>query len=205
MLHSVQLPLYSRFRLELSSQFSYELVDEVLAGALDLAIATQPPESPLLTTLQVAESPFYIAMSTRDKLAGRPSGTFEALSNHCWILFERRLHPPLYDDVLHLAEQKGAVPKKVRHITAPEEAFPLLADGECVAFVVKAGALRLSRNGVTVRPLAAPELTLKTYLASRADNDSKPLSEFVRAYMRKLVPPKKDVQLSLPLAAKQSA
>jgi DNA-binding transcriptional LysR family regulator len=205
MLHSVQLPLYSRFRLELSSQFSYELVDEVLAGSLDLAIATQPPESPLLTTLQVAESPFYIAMSKTDSLACRPSVTLEALSNHCWILFERRLHPPLYDDVIHIAEQKGAVPEKMRHITAPEEAFPLLADGECVAFVVKAGALRLARNGVTVRPLAAPELTLKTYLASRADDDSKLLSEFVRAYVRKLAPPKKEVQLSLPLAAKQSA
>ncbi len=201
-LNSIQLPLYSRLRVELSSQFSCELAHEVLAGSLDLAIATEPPQSPLLTTLQVSESPFYVAMSRRDELAANPSVTLEALANHCWILFERRLHPPLYDDVLHLAEKKNAVPKKIRHITAPEEAFPLLAEGECVAFVVKAGALRLARNGVTVRPLAAPELTLKTYLASRADDDSKLLSEFVRAFMRKLSPPKKDAQLSLPLAAK---
>jgi DNA-binding transcriptional LysR family regulator len=204
-LQSVQLPLYSRFRLELRSQFSFDLIDEILDGSLDLAIATQPPESPLLTTVKISESPFYIAMSQRDALAGCPSVTLEALSNHCWILFDRRLHPPLYDDVLHIAEQKGAVPKKIRHITAPEEAFPLLADGECVAFVVKAGALRLSRNGVTVRPLVAPELNLRTYLASRADNDSKLLSEFVRAYMRKLIPPKKDVQLSLPMMARKTA
>ena len=201
-LHSIQLPLYSGLRVELSSQFSFELVDEILDGSLDLAIVTQPPESPLLTTVKIAESPFYIAMSKSDKLASSPSVTLESLSGYCWIMFERRLHPPLYDEVLHLAEQKGTVPKKMRHITAPEEAFPLLADGECVAFVVKAGALRLSRNGVTVRPLAAPELTLRTYLASRADNDSKLLSEFVRAYMRKLAPPKKDVQRSLPMAAK---
>lgn len=204
-LRSVQLPLYARLKLELRSQFSFELVDEVLDGSLDLAIATQPPESPLLTTVKIAESPFYIAMSQNDRLAGSPSVTLESLSDHCWILFERRLHPPLYDDVLHLAKQKGAVPKKLRHITAPEEAFPLLADGECVAFVVKAGALLLSRNGVTVRPLAAPELTLRTYLTSRADNDSKLLSEFVRSYMRKMLPPKKDAQLSLPLAVRRSA
>lgn len=114
-LHSIQLPLYARLRIELRSHFSYELVDEVLAGVLDLAIATEPPESPLLTTVKVAESPFYIAMSNRDELAGRPSVTLKDLSNHCWILFERRLHPPLYDEVLHLAEQKGAVPKKTPH------------------------------------------------------------------------------------------
>jgi DNA-binding transcriptional LysR family regulator len=204
-LHSIQLPLYSRLRFEISSQFSCELAHDVLSGSLDLAIATEPPESPLLTTLQISESPFYVAMSKRDKLASDVSVTLEALANHCWILFERRLHPPLYDGVLHLAGQKGVVPKKIRHITAPEEAFPFLADGECVALVVKAGALLLSRNGVTVRPLAAPELTLRTYLASRADDDSKLLSEFVRAFMRKLSPPKKDVQLSLPLAARRSA
>jgi len=49
-LHSIHLPLYSRLRLEISSQFSCELAHEVLAGSLDLAIATEPPESPLLTT-----------------------------------------------------------------------------------------------------------------------------------------------------------
>lgn len=204
-LNSVKLPLYTRLRVELSSRFSCELVDEVLAGALDLAIATEPPESPLLTTVKVAESPFYIAMSTRDKLARNPSVTMDAISNQCWILFERRLHPPLYDDVLHIAEQKGAVPKKIRHITAPEEAFPLVEAGECIAFVVKTGALLLSRNGVTVRPLDEPALTLKTYLVSRADNESKLLSEFVRTYMRKLSPPKKGLQLALPIAVKRTA
>ncbi len=114
-------------------------------------------------------------------------------------MFERRLHPPLYDDLLHLAREKGVVPAKIKHITAPEEAFPFLADGECVAFVVKAGALLLSRNGVTVRPLATPGLTLRTYLASRADNESKLLSEFVRAFMRKLSDVNKYQQLRLPI------
>ena len=61
--------------------------------------------------------------------------------------------------------------------------------GECVAFVVKTGALLLARNGVTVRPLEEPALKLKTYSVSRADNESKLVSEFVRTYMRKLLPP----------------
>ncbi len=204
-LQSGQLPLYSRLKLELTSQFSFMLIDEVLDGSLDLAIATQPPESSLLTTVKIAESPFYIAMSKDDKLAAFPSVTLESLSDHCWILFERRLHPPVYDEITHLAKLKGAFPKKIRHITAPEEAFPFVQDGECVAFVVKAGALLLSRNGVTVRPLSAPELTLRTYLVSRQDNESKLLSEFVRAFMRRLSVPKKDVQRSLPLGVRRSA
>lgn len=203
-LNSVQLPLYTQLRIELSSRFSCELVDEVLAGMLDLAIATEPPESPLLTTVKVAEAPFYIAMSKRDKLAGSPFLTLDALSHHCWILFERGLHPPLYDQVLHLAQDKKVVPKEIRHITAPEEAFPSVEAGECIAFVVKTGALLLSRSGVTVRPLAEPGLTLKTYLVSRADDESKLVSEFVRSFMRKLSPPRKDVQLVLPIAVERA-
>jgi hypothetical protein len=37
-----------------------------------------------------------------------------------------------------------------------------------------------------VRPLAEDALMLKTYLASRADEKSKVISELVRAFMRKL-------------------
>ena len=45
-----------------------------------------------------------------------------------------------------------------------QEAFPFVK-GSCLAFVVKAGAIRVARNGVTVRPLAEEALTLKTYLS----------------------------------------
>ncbi len=183
---SVQLPLFPRLRIELSSQFSYDLIHELLSGKVDLAIANEPPQSPLLTTVKVAESPFYIAMSEEDELAGQPSVTLEAMADRSWILFERRLHPPLYDSVMQLAEERKVTAAKVQHVTAPEEAFPFVAEGSCVAFLVKAGAMRIARNGVTVRPLAERPLILKTYLASRADNSSKVLSELVRAYMTKI-------------------
>jgi hypothetical protein len=55
-----------------------------------------------------------------------------------------------------------------------------------VAFVVKSGAIRIARDGITVRPLAEDALMLKTYLASRADERSKVVSELVRSFMRKL-------------------
>jgi DNA-binding transcriptional LysR family regulator len=198
---SIQLPLYPQLRIELSSQYSCDLVHELLAGALDLAIATEPPESPLLTTVRVAESPFYIAMSKQDKLAARPSVTLDAMAGRCWVLFERRLHPPIYDRVMQLAKERKIVPAKVQHITAPEEAFQFVADGSCIAFLVKAGALLMARNGITVRPLAEEALSLKTYLASRADNRSKVASELVRAFVRKMSKLGKSKQLSLPMPA----
>jgi DNA-binding transcriptional LysR family regulator len=198
---SIQLPLFPGLRVELTSQFSCDLVHQLLEGRLDLAIATEPPESPLLTTVKIAEAPFYIAMSERDKLAARPAVNLQDLAGRCWVLFERRLHPPLYDAIIRGAKSRGISPGRVKHVTAPEEAFPSVADGSCVAFVVKVGALRVARNGVTVRPLVEDTLLLRTFMASRSDNSSKVASELVRAYMRKLSLVSLDKQLSLPIPA----
>ncbi len=193
---SIQLPLFPQLRIDLSSQYSCDLVSELLSGFLDLAIATEPPASPLLTSVKVAEAPLYIAMSKQDKLASKPAVVLGDLADRCWVLFERRLHPPVYDAVMQLAEKRGIVPAKVQHVTQPEEAFPFVkASG--VAFVVKAGAIRLARNGVTVRPLAEEVLTLKTYLVSLADNQSKVTSELVRGFMKKLLSVEKASQVPL--------
>jgi DNA-binding transcriptional LysR family regulator len=79
-LFSVQQSRFPRMRIELSSQYSFDLAHEVLAGRLDLGIATEPPESPLLTTAKIAEAPFYIAMSEEDVLARHASVTLEHLA-----------------------------------------------------------------------------------------------------------------------------
>jgi DNA-binding transcriptional LysR family regulator len=200
-LMSIRLPLFPHLRVDLTSQFSCELVHQLLRGSLDLAIATEPPESPLMTTVKIGEAPFYIAMSERDKLAACRSLSLGDMGGRCWLLFERRLHPPLYDAIMRRAEDQGVSPSRVKHFTVPEEAFPSVADGSCVAFLVKVGALLVARHGVTVRPLNEDTLLLKTFMASRADNSSKVASELVRAFMRKLSHLAEDKQLSLPISA----
>ena len=180
---SIKLPSRPDLQIELTSQYSYGLTQELIDGGLDLAIVTEPPKSRILTTLKVAEDPFYIGMSKQDELAAKPSLTLDAMAGRCWVIFERRIHPPLYDTVMKLAESRKITPAKIYHITAPEEAFPFIVDGSSVAFFVKAGALVMARNGITVRPLAEKALFLKTYLASRTDNNSKIASELVRTFM----------------------
>ncbi len=135
---------------------------------LDLAIVTEPPKSRILTTLKVAEEPFYIGMSKQDELASKASVTLDAMNGRNWVIFERRIHPPLYDAVMKLAESKKVAPAKIHHITAPEEAYPFLADGSSLAFFVKAGALVMARNGITVRPLAEKTLFSQNLSSHRA-------------------------------------
>lgn len=183
---SLRLPLFPKLRIELSQQFSYDLAHEVLSGGLDLAILTEPPESRRLTTLKIAEAPFYIAMQEDDELAYEDSVTLDMLAGRPWVIFERRMHPPVYDAVMHLADQRMIAPAKIHHVVVPEDAYPFIADDGALAFVVKSGAIRIARDDITVRPLNEGPLMLKTYLASRAEEKSKVLSELVRAFMRKL-------------------
>ncbi len=76
------------------------------------------------------------------------------------------MHPLVYDTVTRLARERKVRPVRIHHVMMPEEAFPLISTDSCVALVVKSGALRIAREGVTVRPLAENALLLKTYLAS---------------------------------------
>jgi DNA-binding transcriptional LysR family regulator len=198
---SIQLPLFPRLKIELASKYSIDLVHDLLAGVIDLAIANDPPDSPMLTCVQVAELPFYIAMARREELARHPSVSLDQIGGRRWILFDRQLHPPLYDAIIQAAARREIRPLSIQHVTSPEEAFPFVADGSAVAFVVKAGALLVARNGVTVRPLNESTLRLKTCLVCRADDDSKIASEFVRAYMRKLPDKQRHQQLRLPISA----
>jgi DNA-binding transcriptional LysR family regulator len=183
---AVKVPLFPQLQIELSQQFSCDLIRDVLAGGLDLAIANEPAESKCLTMVKVAESPFYIAMSEEDDLAYERFITLDSLAGRPWVIFERRMHPPVYDTVMRVALERKIVPAAVRHIMVPEDAYPFIVDGGGVAFVVKSGAIRIARDGITVRPLTEDALTIKTYLASRADERSMVVSELVRAFMRKL-------------------
>jgi hypothetical protein len=72
----------------------------------------------------------------------------------------------------------------------------------------ESGSATASTGGATVRPLAETRLRFRTYLVSRADDDSKVASELVRAYMRKVAElehnrrsNQDDRQLHLPLSA----
>jgi hypothetical protein len=75
------------------------------------------------------------------------------------VIFERRMHLPVYDAVMHLAEQRKVAPGRIHHIVVPEDAYPFIAD-DAVAFVVKSGAMRIARDGVTNQRLEFPVSSL---------------------------------------------
>jgi DNA-binding transcriptional LysR family regulator len=196
---AMRLPLFPRLRLHLSSGFSHDLVRDVLSGELDAAVVIEPPLSGQLTGVKIDESPLYVVFSRDDQLAEFQSITFPQLASRLWIMFERSSHPSLYDLIHKRAQTAKAVPSALQHFMVPEETIPLLMDPNGIVISPKSGALRIARDGYTMRPIEETDLMMKTLLVSRADNTSPALSELVRGFMRRMNHIKIQDQMSLPI------
>lgn len=196
---AMRLPLFPRLRLNLSSGFSCDLARDVLTGELDAAVVIEPPDSGQLTGVKIDESPLYVVFSREDQLADFQSVNLAQLASRRWMMFQRSSHPPLYDLIHKCAQAAKAIPSAIHHFMVPEEIIPMLREPNGVVIAGKTGALRIARDGYTMRPLEEVDLIVNTLLISKSDNTSPALSEFVRGFMRKMKQIKVSDQMSLPI------
>lgn len=199
-LMAVRLPLFPRLKVKLCSDYSGELVHDVIVGTLDLAIVTDVPENPKLSCLSLAESPYYVAILADDPLARKMEVRLKDLHNRSWVLMSRRVSSYSYDQIQVRASEDGVIPSDVHHVTAPEQATSLVFH-DSVALLDRVGAWRIAQNGITMRPLAEADLRFSTRLAVRSDNSERLVREFVRAAGRKLDILRRPVQQRLNLSA----
>jgi hypothetical protein len=168
------------------------------------------------SVLSIGRSPYIdpflistlLTMSAEDDLAHQQQLKLDDLGEREWVLYERHVHPPLYELILDLSKKRNVHPTKIHHVVAAEEALPFITQSRAIAFMVKSGALRLTKTacsrstrGIAIRPLNEDALLIKTCIASRADNGSKLASELVRSFMRKLGQFAETKQLVLPIGA----
>ena len=201
MVLSIRLPLFPNVKIRLWSNYSYELAHEVMIGSLDLALTTGIPENPKLSCLKLAEGPFYIALSSTDPLAAKSQLRLGDMRHRTWVLFSRHAGPYLYEMIQREASATGVSPSDLHHVSSPEEAVPLILEHDGLAFLNRASAWRIARDGITMRPLAEESLRLIARLAVRADNKSRLISEFVKATSRKLDSVRRSVRAGQALCA----
>lgn len=200
MLTSVTLPLFPNFQLALTTLNSQELEQEVLLGKLDLAIIAGASEDHKITQIELARTPFYIVLPESIPMALEFEITLKQLEGRKWSLFQRNIHPVLYDSILRVAADDGISYMSMNNVATAEEAAQLLYAGISeVAFLTRAGAWRIARNGLTMRPLKDARLWLASNLIARADNASRLVREFNRTFKKGLETSKR-LQLTLPLS-----
>ncbi len=198
---SLRLPLTPTLKVRLSSRLAVELMHDLLNGTLDLAFVTGLPDTARLTSVLVSDQTFFVVMLNDDRLAAQSEiGTNDLEDTSC-VLFERHVHPFLYDDVVRVMRPASKSGCSLHHVMNAEDAAQFVRRGFGVAVLTQAGAWRIARAGLTMRSLNADGLRVQTRLTCRSDSQNRTVRDFVRTFMS-LIEQKSPVkQMGLRLAS----
>ena len=185
-LRSMELPLYPRLQVSLETRLPGELPACVRSGEIDLAVVSNPLEDMLLTGTVVRCTPFMVMLPEEHECGNQQTVTLKDLSSTPWVLFERQIHPALYDTFLHRAQNLGIGVDRIHHIADAEEACEVVRLIGGAAFLSPQGAARAATDEVILLPLEEKDIFLKTQLVARTENTSMLVSEFVRTFVKRL-------------------
>ena len=199
---AIRLPLFPKLRIQLISQFSIELVRSVIAGELNLALVTAPPEDPQITAVPFAPMPLCAVLPQSHAAAQKEHIVLQDLANDEWILLGRQIHPFIYDAIMDAARRTGIGPKHAHDIITAQQAVHLVSEQVGVAILTKPIALGSCAEGVVVKPLSDTSLCFQTCVVIRTDDNSRLTNEFARSFLRRCAPQRlPPMQLELPLSA----
>jgi DNA-binding transcriptional LysR family regulator len=185
-LRSIELPLYPKLRVYFQTRFAGELPAFVRDREFDLAIVTNPLEDAQLTCMPIRSTRFTAVLHEDHACVNKEAVTLKDLAATPWVLFERHLHPTLYDTFRSRARELGVGPERIHHIADAEEAVEMVRQMGGAAFLSPHNAERAATDGVVFCPLGEPEIRLTTTLVVRAENGSMLISEFVRTFVKRL-------------------
>ena len=197
---AIRLPVYPKLRIRLMSQFSIELVRSVMAGELNLALVTAPPEDTKITAVPFALTPLYAVLPQTHAAAQKEHIVLQDLAEDEWILLARRVHPVVHGAIMDAARREGIAPKHAHDIITAQQAVHLVSEHVGVAILTKPTALGIRAEGVVVKPLSDTSLCFQTCVIMRTDDDSRLANEFARSFLRKYAPqrlPPKQMELWL--------
>lgn len=185
---AIRLPLYPKLHIQLNSEFSSELIRSVVAGELNLALVTAPPETSQITAVAFAQTPVCVVLPLTHAVADKESIALQNLARDEWILFARRVHPVVHDAIRNAALREGIAPKRVHDIITAQQAVHLVCEHVGVAILAQPTAVDFSVNGVVVKPISDTSLCFETCVIMRTDDDSRLANEFVRSFLRRCAP-----------------
>jgi DNA-binding transcriptional LysR family regulator len=194
---AVELRQFREPTIEVITGYSPDLVLQLQQHHIDLALITSPPPNAALTTVRVATNPFMMVMRSEHHLAHRKSVSLIEVAQYPWVLFNRAIHPYLYDRILQRMAAEHWEPRLLHHIGQAEHAAALLTDDKLIAWMTPAGAERVAHDGLVRVPLVDSVIQLETHLATLATNKSQLVSEYVRMFVKRIEEQKVPTQLRL--------
>ena len=171
-----------------------------MAGELNMALVTAPPEDSRITTVPFARTPLYAVLPQTHAAAQKERVVLQDLAKDEWILFARRVHPVVHDSIMEAARREGIGPKHAHDIITPQQAVHLVSEHVGVAILTQPTPLGVRAEGVVVKPLSDSSLCFQTCVIMRTEDDSRLANEFARSFLRRYAPrrlPPKQMELWL--------
>lgn len=185
-LNAIALPLFPGLRIDCEADFSCDLVGALLQKSVDLALVISPQKIGKINFVSLRRSPFFIAFRAGHPLASNRQLGFGDIAEFPWVIFSRRTHPLLHDQILRRAGDLE-MPYKITHsILNADEVLPYLSTSDAVAWLTPYGAERIAYQGVITLPLLDEEIALETFIATHVEDRSTIVNEFVREFVKKL-------------------
>lgn len=176
--------MHPNLRVQVTGDTSPSLIRKVSRGELDLAIVAAAGESKQLSSIVLADNPLYLLMEDTAEIARHEKLTLDQLVDLPWILFAQHVHPHIYELLARRALTLGISPRERHHVTIAEQAAQLVHSTGGVAFLTRTGTWRVAVDGLTIRPLAEPDIRVRTVITSHIEA-GRLVSEFMRAVVKK--------------------
>ena len=199
LLHSTELQLHRNLSLEIVTEYSCEILQQLQHRELDLALITSPPQSAAITSVRVSSDFFMIVVRPSHPLAAKKFVSLSEVAEYPWVFFNRHVHPPLHDAIMQRMEREQKKPNIIHHVSQADHVPALLTDNALLAWLTPTGSERVVRSGFVRVPLLDEQIHLEIHLATLVSNDSRIVSEFVRAFMKRIEEEKAPRQLPLPI------
>lgn len=198
-LNSIALPLYRDLTIEIVMGRSMELLADLQQHRVDLALVSSPPETPTITTVRVATSPFMIVFREGHALAKKNVVQLAEVAEYPWAFFKRSVHPYLHDLILQRVEGEQRKATIIHRGSHPDQAGALLTDDSTLAWLNPAGTEYVANRGFIHLPLLDHHIRIETHLAALANNKSQMVSEFARKFVKRMEEQRAPEQLELPI------
>jgi DNA-binding transcriptional LysR family regulator len=178
--------------LQLSEMYTEPQFAALLAGQIDVGFVRDEPTNPQtarsLRLNVIDREPLLLALPTGHPLAGRSSLHLAEVAGDAFVSQPRQLVATLYDRLVKMATRAGFQPTIIQHAQQVNGLLALVAGGLGLALVpASMRAVRLA--GVSYVPLEDADAYLLLALASRVDDTSPVLQQFLATVTEMVIAP----------------
>lgn len=147
-------------------------------GDLDVGLVHPPLDGTDLAVREIGSAPFHVALPTHHRLTERSSLWLSDLAGEPAVIFPRQIAPQLYDTVLSQCREAGFTLKIAMEAFPAQSIIALVAAGVGVGFIASQRQ-RLTRAGVTYRPIRGPRPHLTIGAAYQVDETAPAVRAFL--------------------------